>query len=319
MIPVYNCTRFIPDALRSVLSQDLGEDQMQIEVVDDGSTDADVEALVMSLGEGRVKYYKQPQNVGSLRNFETCINRANGHLVHILHGDDRVKDGFYRKFTTLFEEFPEAGAAFCGYSTIDDKGSIIKNYPLVQSHKGWLDQAYLKMAAGLPIQFATTIVKREVYENIGSFCRVIAGEDWEMWTRIAKSYRVAFIPEILAEYRRYFGTISWPFKEDGKYAKCLAETTFYIESQLPKEQRHVMKKTRKRRAISTINAATDIWDQSQDWNSVNEMLKVSLRLTNNSYVVYKKILKLYYKIFKNSFLPFSKKLIEQENMNPTSG
>ena len=61
-------------------------------VLCDGSTDLDVEALVMSLGKGRVKYYRQPQNVGSLRNFETCINRANGHLVHLLHGDDRVKD-----------------------------------------------------------------------------------------------------------------------------------------------------------------------------------------------------------------------------------
>jgi glycosyltransferase involved in cell wall biosynthesis len=64
---------------------------MQIEVVDDGSTDADKEALVKQTGKGRVEYYRQPENVGSLRNFETRLNRATGHYIHILHGDDKSK------------------------------------------------------------------------------------------------------------------------------------------------------------------------------------------------------------------------------------
>src|SRR3954468_10245800 len=73
MIPVYNCATYLPRTLQSVLQQDLGEENMQIEVVDDASTDADVKALVAQLGHGRVTYFRQPQNVGSLKNFETCL------------------------------------------------------------------------------------------------------------------------------------------------------------------------------------------------------------------------------------------------------
>src|SRR5438270_4853541 len=79
MIPVYNCAPFLPQTLHSVLQQDLSEAEMQIEVVDDASTDADVEAIVQEIGNGRVRYFRQPQNRGSLKNFETCLNRAEGY------------------------------------------------------------------------------------------------------------------------------------------------------------------------------------------------------------------------------------------------
>src|ERR1051326_8157020 len=72
MIPTYNCTQYLREALASVLLQDPGAEQMQIEVVDDCSTDADVRAVVEELGKGRVGYFRQDRNVGSLRNFETC-------------------------------------------------------------------------------------------------------------------------------------------------------------------------------------------------------------------------------------------------------
>jgi glycosyltransferase involved in cell wall biosynthesis len=302
MIPVYNCSRFIPDALGSVLSQDLGEHQMQIEVVDDGSTDADVEALVMSLGKGRVKYYRQSQNVGSLRNFETCINRANGHLVHLLHGDDRVKDGFYKKFTALFEEYPEAGAAFCSYTSIDEFGNWLSNSRVAQSIEGILQNAFLKMSVGVQIQFVTTVVKREVYENLGSFYGVVAGEDWEMWTRVAKNYPIVFTREILASYRIYLGTISWPYKQKGEYAKCLVKTTILIESRLPVKDRHLMRKTRERMVNICLRTAMIIWEQSRDWKLINEMTNLAIRIDKTSPMIYIKIANLYFKFLKKSNL-----------------
>src|SRR5690349_14574480 len=94
MIPAYNCAGYLPQALESVLCQDIGKDRMQIAVMDDYSTDADLARLVQDIGGGRVEYFRQPENVGSLRNFETCLRRSRGRLVHLLHGDDKVLPGF---------------------------------------------------------------------------------------------------------------------------------------------------------------------------------------------------------------------------------
>jgi glycosyltransferase involved in cell wall biosynthesis len=112
MIPVYNCADYLEETLQSVLLQDLGEELMQIKVVDDASTDMDVKELIARIGKGRVEYFRQPENLGSLRTFETCINHARGRIVHLLHGDDRIIPGFYTKMTALHERYPQVGAAF---------------------------------------------------------------------------------------------------------------------------------------------------------------------------------------------------------------
>src|ERR1700743_576437 len=127
MIPAYNCSNYLRVAMLSVLEQDLGPDRMQIEVIDDCSTDTDVRTLVAEIGKGRIGYYRQPENVGSLRNFETCLNRSRGQWVHLLHGDDYVVQGFYDEIRTLFRTYPEAGAAFTGYYQVKADGEVL--YP----------------------------------------------------------------------------------------------------------------------------------------------------------------------------------------------
>ena len=53
MIPAYNCLPFLKKTIESVLVQDMGQEKMQIEVVDDCSRDGDVKKLVEEVGKGR--------------------------------------------------------------------------------------------------------------------------------------------------------------------------------------------------------------------------------------------------------------------------
>ncbi|RCH53676.1 family 2 glycosyl transferase [Mucilaginibacter hurinus] len=202
MIPTYNCMQFLKDTIESVLEQDLGPEKMQIEVVDDKSTDGDVGALVQSVGKGRVSFYQQKINRGSLRNFETCINRSKGKLVHLLHGDDKVKNGFYAEIESLFNQFPEAGAAFTKYTHIDENGREVEPDDFrLRDDPGILKDFLLTVSRGAYIQPPAMVVKRSVYEEVGSFFAVHYGEDWEMWIRIASKFEIAYSPRCLALYR----------------------------------------------------------------------------------------------------------------------
>ena len=69
MIPTYNCAQYLRETLASVLAQDPGPEIMQIELIDDHSTDDDPAAVVAELGQGRVGFYQQPKNVGVPKNF----------------------------------------------------------------------------------------------------------------------------------------------------------------------------------------------------------------------------------------------------------
>jgi len=299
MIPVYNCAQFLPQTLKSVLQQDAGADIMQIEVVDDASTDADVKSLVEKIGKGRIGYFRQPHNRGSLKNFETCINRAKGHLVHLLHGDDVMRAGYYQKMSSLFERYPHIGAAFCRYDTIDEKGRVLWHHYKEMNDEGVLEDWLLKIAKKQRLQFCTITVKREVYESLGGFYGVHYGEDWEMWTRIAAHYSVAYTPEILAEYRMHGSSISSHLFTTAQNIRDIRWVIDAIQQLVPAEKRPEVKKAAtKHYAHFALIIANNLWHQTQNKKVTILQMKEALKLHTDIAMLFKAA-KIYTKMLVN--------------------
>ncbi|WP_419802494.1 glycosyltransferase family 2 protein [Mucilaginibacter sp.] len=313
MIPAYNCSVFLPDAIESVLAQDPGEAMMQIEVVDDCSMDEDVEALVKRLGKGRVLYYRQEKNVGSLRNFETCINRAKGYHIHLLHGDDRVKSGFYSSLKRLFDNFPDAGAAYCAWNYIDDQGNILRPSRIEAEAECVIDNCLSLLAEQQLLQYVCIAVKREVYEKLGSFYGVTYGEDWIMWARIAKEYPIAYLPKILAEYREHESSISNTSFISGKNIRDISKVFSIINSYLPKEkQKKASLAARKTYCYWALGVTCDIWHTTRNKEIVYNQLREIVKLYKDP-----KVLKITAGLlFLMQVEPFSKYLKRIINFNP---
>ncbi|MFD1874719.1 glycosyltransferase family 2 protein [Hymenobacter bucti] len=294
MIPVYNCAAYLEDTLHSVLEQDLGADVMQIQVVDDASTDIDVEALVKIIGQGRVDYFRQPANVGSLRNFETCLNHANGHLVHLLHGDDRIGADFYAKMTALHQRYPEIGAAFSRYASISEDGDRL-SLPAVVAEEGILDNWLARIAQHQPIQYACMTVRREVYEKLGSFYGTSYGEDWEMWVRIARYYPVAYTPEILADYRIRAHSITWEKSRNNQLVPDLLNVLGRIQSHLPKQgSQQIIESSKKYCAHMMVYNTYKVLKELKDIRLARIQIKQALDLSSH-YSIYLSIAKLWVK------------------------
>ncbi|MGE0440508.1 MAG: glycosyltransferase [Gemmatimonadales bacterium] len=202
MIPVFNAAHDLRRSLTSVLAQAPDPSVMQIEVVDDHSTRDDPEAMVAELSGGRAGFHRQPENIGHSRNFNSCIDRARGHLVHILHADDAVAPGFYDHLGRLFADHPEIGAAFTGHVIVDEAGATRWTIPVERETPGVLEGWLAKIASRQRIQTPSIAVRREVYERLDGFDDRIqsCGEDWEMWVRIAAHYPVGYDPAVLAFY-----------------------------------------------------------------------------------------------------------------------
>ncbi len=235
MIPTYNCIRYLKYTLESVLCQDPGKDKMQIEVVDDCSTDGDLGALVKEIGKGRIAFYRQTENKGSLRNFETCINRAKGYYIHLLHGDDLVKKGFYAEIKSLFEHYPTIGCAISNFNWIDENDTESESaaspiMPITGIIENWLE----KIASRQVVQPPAVVVKRSTYEQLGGFFAVHYGEDWEMWIRIASRFPVGFSTKCLATYRGgHTSNISTKSILSGENFKDLSTVIDIVQNYLP--------------------------------------------------------------------------------------
>lgn len=236
MIPTYNCAHYLRETLASVLAQDPGPEIMQIEVVDDCSTKDNPQAVVEELGKGRVGFYRQPENVRHVRNFNTCLRRARGKIIHLLHGDDYVRHGFYQKLQQPFEQNPEIGAAFCRHIDMDEQGNWQRISRLEQTESGLLKNWLEEIATGQRLNAPSIVVRRDVYEKLGGFDRRISccGEDWEMWVRIATQYPVWYEVEPLAVYRlKGAKNLSASSLATGGYIRDMRIATEIIESYLP--------------------------------------------------------------------------------------
>jgi glycosyltransferase involved in cell wall biosynthesis len=236
MIPSYNCAAYLRQTLQSVLAQDPGPELMQIEVVDDCSTRDDPQAVVAELGGGRVTFYRQPNNVGHVRNFDTCLQHSCGHLIHLLHGDDGVREGFYQKMERAFAEHPQIGAAFCRYISMDEHGHWQTISPLEQIESGVIPNWLERIATGQRLQPPAMVVRREVYEGLGGFDQRIShyGEDWEMWVRIAAHYPVWYEVEPLALYRIHAQSLTGKSSRTGQNGHDLRQVIEINKSSLPK-------------------------------------------------------------------------------------
>jgi glycosyltransferase involved in cell wall biosynthesis len=279
MIPVYNCLEVLERTLRSVVSQDLGQEEMQIQVVDDCSTDGDVESLVQKVGKGRIEYVRQEKNGGSLKNFGTCINNARGQIVHLLHGDDIVYPGYYKKMTTLFKANPNAGAAISRFDYIDEEDQFIDEANLEFSNDTIIPDSLIWVASVQRIQYCSISVKREAYEQLGGFYGVSYGEDWLMWVRVASAFPILYTPEKLAAYRIRKSSISGNSILSGKNITDIKWVIEEIQKVLPASERKKVKKLNyKWYSYVAIDIAETLWKETKNPRYVQKQIVEAYKL-----------------------------------------
>ncbi len=203
MIPTYNCAGTLRQTLQSVLDQDPGPGVMQIEVVDNCSTKDRPEDVVQELGRGRVLFHRNPENIGPTRNFNMCIERSQGALVHILHGDDFVRPGFYDRLGALADLHPTLALYACRASFVDLSGTVTgvsRQLPGLESASRDSSPFYY----ATPLQYVGVAIRRSFYEKHGGFDTSFTFcPDCEMWDRAVSLGGGIMLPEPLACYRMY--------------------------------------------------------------------------------------------------------------------
>jgi len=235
MLPTYEPDQRLGRSLAAVLAQAPEPAAMQIAVVDDGSRQVDVRALVRSFDPGgRVEVLLNPSRIGLAGNWNRCLSLARGRLVHLLHQDDHVLPGFYDRIGHAFRAAPTIGMAFCRSRIVDGDDRLIKTASRQQWTAGVLSGWLSRIAERQRVQTPAAVVARSTYERIGGFrtdlCHAL---DWEMWVRIAAACPVWYDPRALAVYRRHRGNESHRLLNSGAVWPDLLQAIELNASLLP--------------------------------------------------------------------------------------
>jgi glycosyltransferase involved in cell wall biosynthesis len=109
LVDTYNSSRFIEQAIDSVLEQDFPPDQMEVLVVDDGSADDTTDRVRKY--EDRIQFFRKP-NGGQASALNFGISRARGEIVAFLDGDDYWLPDKLQRILAEFEKHPDAGMVY---------------------------------------------------------------------------------------------------------------------------------------------------------------------------------------------------------------
>lgn len=109
LIPTYNQCHYLSEAIQSSLNQDY--DDIEVVVVDDGSTDATSILVEQYISDPRFRYVRNDNNIGRVKNYRHALfNCAKGDYVLNLDGDDWLTDNkFISSAVDILDQNPGVG------------------------------------------------------------------------------------------------------------------------------------------------------------------------------------------------------------------
>src|ERR1700683_711777 len=135
VMPAHNTERYVVAAVRSVL--DGAGDDVEVIVIDDGSTDGTVE-VVRAIADARVTLIPIAAHGGPSKPRNVGIRHASADYISLLDSDDLVKPGKLAACVAALDRNPSAGFAFGDYETMDADGhvydgSCVHAYPVFRA------------------------------------------------------------------------------------------------------------------------------------------------------------------------------------------
>lgn len=205
MVATYNRANLIRKAIESAQKQSFKD--WELLVLDDCSTDG-TEKLVQEIvaADPRVRYIKQPQNVGIARNRNTCLEQARGAYIAPLDSDDIwIDDEKLAKQVAFLEANPDCALVGTNVYLIDQNGDRTGLFSYET------DDAKIREKMLLRNQFAQSSVlyrlsaAREAGGYDGTYAIV---DDYDLWLRMGLAHRFANLPDYTTDYRVHPGGIT---------------------------------------------------------------------------------------------------------------
>ena len=210
-IPCYQGAAYLGQAIDSVLGQTLQD--VELLVIDDGSTDG-TDRLVRSYADPRLRYLRNPHNLGPEGNWNRCLEEAQGRFIKILPQDDVLAPDCLARQAAILQSDTEEQLAlvFSSRTVIDSHGKVLlqRGY---RSTDGRLDaqalrRKCLRHGTNLVGEPGAVLFRRNLSRQVGGFNGEIGYViDLDYWFRLLEHGDAYFLAAPLASFR--VSSCSW--------------------------------------------------------------------------------------------------------------
>ncbi len=204
VMSTYNCAKFLPETIQSILSQTLQD--FRLIIVDDGSSDESHEILEsFACKDNRITIITQ-KNGGIVSAVNAGLALCTAPYIARHDADDISDPDRFEKELAWLEANPDCVAVSSLPRTIDERGAPAskairaKDLSLVRDDSYPANEPYIMQPM--------LMVRRDALEKAGGYRKLPVAEDADLYWRLQKLGSLHVLPEELGAYRMHAGSIS---------------------------------------------------------------------------------------------------------------
>ena len=199
LMPVYNTPEnYLREAVESILAQTCAD--FEFLILNDASTDDNVEKVINSYDDKRIRYWQNDRNLGISLSRNKLIGLSRGEYLAVFDHDDVSLPERLEKQAAFLDAHPEVGVVGCWYRILGTENKVSR-FPA--------EDAEIKeiMVNSCCICHPASMIRRSVLveHNIGYESDYTPAEDYALWCRLLSKTRFANLPEVLFAYRNHSG------------------------------------------------------------------------------------------------------------------
>ena len=208
LMPVYNTNlTYLKETIESVLNQTYRD--FEFLILNDSPENVELENFILEYAkkDERIKYFKNPQNLGISPSRNKLIDLAQGEFLAVIdHDDISVKERFEKE--VAFLEANEEVGVVGGYYE-DMANQKISTFPTQSAD---IKITLMFMCA---INHPTAMIRKSVLEQGGGICYnalYSPCEDYKLWCDLINFTEFANLPEVMIKYKSFDNTTQARFQ-----------------------------------------------------------------------------------------------------------
>ena len=194
LMPVYNAENFLKEAIDSILNQTFKD--FEFLIINDGSTDKSKE-IILSYNDPRIRYFENKSNLGVARTLNKGLRIAKGKYIARMDADDI---SYIQRLKLEYDEIIKnqmVAVIASYYDVISEKGKYLYTVKDASS----VEEIYYALQFRNCLGHPTVIFNKEIVLNEFHGYKSCEAEDYELWLRVSKKYKILKVKNILHQLR----------------------------------------------------------------------------------------------------------------------
>lgn len=200
-MPVYNSNlAYLKETIESVLNQTFSD--FEFLILNDSPQNVELENFILQYAkkDERIKYFKNPRNLGISDSRNKLIDLAKGEFLAVIdHDDISVKERFEKQVAFL-EANEKVGVVGGHLKTLLD--NVVRKYPTNPT------EIKIRLTIECMVSHPSTMIRKSLLNECRYNAFYSPCEDYKLWCDLFDKTEFANLDEVMIEYRNFENTSS---------------------------------------------------------------------------------------------------------------